>query len=173
MSGAVTAYIALGSNLGERLETLRSALRALEEADGVEVSALSALYETAPVGGPGGQGRFLNAAAEVRTRLAPLELLDLLQGIEAQHHRTREVRWDARTLDLDILYYGDKAIQTGRLTLPHPRLHERRFVLAPLADIAPDWRHPSLGATTAELLAALDPSDKDDVAQTMQKWRGA
>ena len=96
--------------------------------------------------------------------------MDLLQSIEAAHHRKREVRWGPRTLDHDILYYGDAVMETERLTLPHPRLHERRFVLAPLFDVAPELRHPRLESTTRELLAALDPEDKDDVARLDETW---
>lgn len=168
MTGApwTTAYIGLGANLGARRETLRAAIRALRAAQGVRVASVSRLYETAPVGGPEGQDRYLNAAAALETRLAPLALLDLLQSIEADHLRTREIRWGPRTLDLDILFFGDAVMASDRLILPHPRAAERRFVLQPLADIAPAFRHPTLDATVAELLRALPLSDAEDILAT-------
>ncbi len=170
---ATTTHIALGANVGDKLSTLRSALDALDQAPGVRATAVSALYETAPVGGPGGQDRFLNAAAALETTLAPLALLDLLQSVEAAHQRTREARWAPRTLDLDILFYGAQVVRSDRLILPHPRLSKRRFVLAPLADIAPALTHPALGASVAELLAALDPADEGDVVRIADDWRSA
>jgi 2-amino-4-hydroxy-6-hydroxymethyldihydropteridine diphosphokinase len=150
----VTAYIGLGSNLGQREETLRAALVELEHVDGVEVTAVSSLWETAPVGGPP-QGDYLNAAAQVRTCLAPEELLRALQGIEARFGRERGARWGPRTLDLDLLLYADAVVSTPDLQVPHPRMHERLFVLGPLCEIAPEARHPVLGRSAAELLTRL------------------
>lgn len=167
------AYIGLGANLGDKRAALESAIQAMAAADAVRVVAVSALYATAPVGGPGGQAQFLNAAARLETARAPLDLLDLLQDIETAHLRTREIRWGPRTLDLDILLYGDEEMATERLILPHPRLSERRFVLAPLADVAPDLVHPGLGASVSELLAKLDPADEGDVARIEDKWISA
>lgn len=161
---ATTAHVALGSNLGDREATLRSAVADLRAVDGVTVTAVSALYETAPIGGPDKQGPYLNAAASVETALEPLALLDLLQAIEAAHHRERVVLWGPRTLDLDLLLYGDVVMRSDRLTLPHPRLAERRFVLAPLADIAATARLPTTGARIDALFAGLPPATPADRA---------
>lgn len=169
MSG-VTAHIGAGANLGDRRATLRDAVAALQRSAEISVIAVSPLYETAPVGGPGGQDRFLNAAFCVQTTLAAAALLAVLHQIEADHERTRDVRWGPRTLDLDLLLYGDVVADAEALTLPHPRLHVRRFVLAPLADIAPDARHPLLGRTVARLLSELPDGDPGDVARLEADW---
>ncbi len=146
--------LALGSNLGARKEILSGACAALERC-GVTILRRSHLFETAPVGGPAGQPPYLNAALAAETSLAPLELLDACQRIETLFGRERHERWGARTLDVDILAYDDLQVETERITLPHPRLHERAFVLAPLLEVAPDWRHPILGETTRQLWEEL------------------
>lgn len=148
------AYIALGSNLGNRLAHLRMAVRALKDLGDVE--AVSPVYETEPVG-YADQPRFLNAVARLRTELPPHELLARLLEIERQAGRVRTFPNAPRTLDLDLILYDDMVIKTPELTLPHPRLHERAFVMRPLVDIAPDVVHPLLGLTSRELLTRLEP----------------
>lgn len=127
--------LGLGSNLGDRLDHLRRAVAALAEQD--EVTAVSDVYDTDPVGGPD-QGRFLNLVVALRTARSPHELLGLAQDLEAAAGRVREVRWGPRPLDVDILWIDGEEVDEADLTVPHPRMHERAFVLVPLADVAPD-----------------------------------
>ncbi len=148
------ALVALGSNLGDRAGYLLSGLAALGRA-GVRVLRLSRVYETEPVGPPG-QGPYLNQVAAVETELEPAELLALLLAVERAHGRVRTERYGPRTLDLDLLDYEGRILDLPGLTLPHPRLHERAFVLVPLLEVAPGWRHPRLGKSARELLLALD-----------------
>ena len=166
-------YLSLGSNLGDRRARLAQALEEMRAA-GLEVERLSSLYETEPVEPPGRRsGRwFLNCAVEIRTGLMPRQLLHCLQRIEQRLGRKRGARepqsrqkapaWmghGPRTLDMDILLYEDRVIKTAELTVPHPRLAERRFVLEPLSEIAPALRHPVSKLTVLEMFAALrDPS---------------
>ena len=147
------AYIALGSNIEPRADYLIRAMRMLNERRGVRVRRLSQLIETDPVG-PQGQGRYLNGAAEITTSLSPRELLSALMDIERDLGRRRgaEARWGPRTCDLDILLMGETVLEAAEVTIPHPRMHERAFVLRPLAAIAPDVVHPVLGLTVVELL---------------------
>jgi len=149
------AYIGLGANLGDRAGTLRAAVAALDALDGIEVVAVSAFRETDPVGYLD-QPRFLNGAAAVETVLAPRELLDGLLAVERSLGRTREgPRLGPRTIDLDLLLYGDESFDEPGLTVPHPRLHERAFALEPLGELDPGLVIPGKGPLEA-LLQKLD-----------------
>ncbi|HZZ72347.1 MAG TPA: 2-amino-4-hydroxy-6-hydroxymethyldihydropteridine diphosphokinase [Pirellulales bacterium] len=159
-ASAELALVGLGANLGDRRKTLENAIAALRAAAGVEVLAVSRWHETEPIGGPSGQANYLNGAALLRVQRSPSELLSLLHQIEAQFGRVRTENWGPRTLDLDLLLYGTRVIETADLVVPHPRLAERRFVLAPAAEIAPTLCHPVLDRTIAELLAALPAEDE-------------
>jgi 2-amino-4-hydroxy-6-hydroxymethyldihydropteridine diphosphokinase len=150
-----TVYLGVGSNLGDRRRNLEAALEALRAHPQITVSAVSAFLETEPVGGPPGQGRFLNAAAAIETDLSPAALLEELKRIERAIGRKPGPRWGPREIDLDILLYGDMILETVTLAIPHPRMRERRFVLEPLAEIAPDARDPVTGGTVRKLLALL------------------
>lgn len=145
------AYLLLGANLGDRAHTLQQAVARLAKRTGT-IRQLSPIYETAPWGLTD-QPAFLNQVVAIETTQPAEVLLGQMQAIELALGRVRHEHWGARTIDIDLLYYDDLVQQTPTLTLPHPYLHERRFTLVPLADVAPDYRHPILGKTTTELLA--------------------
>jgi 2-amino-4-hydroxy-6-hydroxymethyldihydropteridine diphosphokinase len=165
---AVTAFLGLGANLGERLTTLRGARQALASHAQVATVASSPLYETEPVGGPAKQGNYFNAVLRLTTTLSPLALLACCQSVEEAFGRRREERWGARTLDIDLLLYGSLLHDERCLRLPHPRLQLRRFVLAPLADLDPLLPHPRLGRSIGQLLLEL-PSGQA-VSLVRQEW---
>lgn len=149
------AFVGLGSNLGDREAALGRAIDLLRGVEGVDVVAVSAVRETDPVGVVE-QPRFLNGAVELRTSLSPRELLTALLAIERALGRVRdETRWGPRTIDLDLLLYGDEVVDEPGLRVPHPRLHERRFALEPLVELDPALDVPGLGRV-ADLLAELD-----------------
>ncbi len=172
----VTAFLALGSNLGDRQAFLDAAIARLRLQPGIEVDRVSSYHETDPVGGPAGQGRYLNAAAQIRTSLEPIKLLRVLLAVETQLGRVRAERFGPRTIDLDLLLYGTQVLDVHEpdceLILPHPRLHERRFVLAPLAEIAPLAVHPILQSTAKDLLARLNVNDADRPVENRRELQG-
>ncbi len=153
----VRAYVGLGSNLGDREANLHGALGMLDAREEISVVKTSSFIETEPVGGPAGQGMFLNAAAAVDTTLSPRELLGACQDVERALGRERGVRWGPRTMDIDILLYSEDVVHEPDLEIPHRRMREREFVLAPLAEIAPDALHPVLEKTAGGMLAEMCP----------------
>ncbi len=150
-----SVFIALGSNLGDRELNLLRAVAEIGKLPGSKVSALSNFYDTQPVGQVV-QGNFLNAVLRLGTRLTPQKLLSELQRIETVlFKRKRTVEWGPRVIDLDIIFYGNRILTDNALVIPHPRLHERAFVLVPLAEIAPGFIHPELGKSVDEILKGL------------------
>jgi len=149
-----SAFVGIGSNLGDREGNFRRAVELLSAEDGIDVVAVSEIRETDPVGAVE-QGPFLNGAVRIETDLAPRELLERLLAVEARLGRVRRERWGPRTIDLDLLLYGDDVVDEPGLTVPHARLHERRFALEPLSDLAPSLEIPGKGPISA-LLAELE-----------------
>ncbi|MBI5124800.1 MAG: 2-amino-4-hydroxy-6-hydroxymethyldihydropteridine diphosphokinase [Planctomycetes bacterium] len=152
-------YVAMGSNLGKRVATLGLAKEQLVTVGGLVLADSSPYYETEPESGLA-QPCFINSVLRLQTDLAPSELLQRLQRIEQALGRQRGIRWGPRTIDLDVLLYDDIVMREEALEIPHPRMHERRFVLEPLCDIAPEIRHPLLGKTARELLEGLNREDQ-------------
>ncbi len=137
MSASARCFLGIGSNIGDRLANLQLSIDELAGDSHIRVIAVSSVYETAPVGGPK-QDDFLNAVIEITTDYTPGELLGVVNGVEEQAHRVRDVHWGPRTLDIDILTYGTQVVHAPNLDIPHPRMKERGFVLAPMHDLAPD-----------------------------------
>jgi 2-amino-4-hydroxy-6-hydroxymethyldihydropteridine diphosphokinase len=164
--GRRRAFVALGSNLGDRWAQLESGLGQLPD-----VVAVSPVYETEPVGGPPGQGPYLNMVAELHTAATPFELLDAARRAEAAAGRTRSVRWGPRPLDVDILLVGDLLVDSPELQIPHPRMWERGFVLVPLADLAPEIveSHLDDGMRAGITLAGSLAPDRTSAAPTGQE----
>ena len=151
---SVSVFVGVGANVGDRAATIAAARVGLERG-GVTVVRASRLYETAPVGGPAGQGYYLNGVWEVETALGARALLDVLLAVERGLGRVRGERHGPRTIDLDLLFHGALVLKEEGLEVPHPEAHLRRFVLEPLAELAPDFVHPTRGETIAALLASL------------------
>ena len=159
-----TAYLALGSNLGQRLDQMRSALRLLE-AGGVRVRAVSHVYQNRAIGMVDADP-FLNAVVQMETTLEPELLLDLCLKVETQLGRVRTAGWSPRTIDIDVLVYGEAHVETERLQVPHPRIAERDFVLQPLVDIQPDLK--LFGRTVRELLEAMPVVELEQVSEVLR-----
>ena len=168
-----TVYIGLGSNTGDRERNIYRALKAVSGIPRLRVVKVSSLYVTSPVGPR--QRDFVNAVMKARSRLSPAELLSRLKGIETDMGRpSRHSRWGPRVIDLDILFYGRSIIDSSTLTIPHPRLHERRFVLEPLAEISPGFVHPALKQTVKSLrdrLVLTSPDQKVRIIKRKRKTR--
>lgn len=158
----VEVYIGIGSNLGDKEANCRRAIEMVGRLADTEVKAVSGFYKTDPVGVEDDQDWYINAVAVVKTALAPSELMARLLDIEERLGRKRKKRWDSRTIDLDILFWGDHVINERNLQVPHPRLHLRRFVLVPLNELAPDFVHPMLKKKMKDLLAKC-PSEGQGV----------
>lgn len=145
------AYLGLGTNLGDKEKNLKEAIRILKEHEGINIIRESSFYITEPVGYEN-QPDFLNAVVQIETNLSPFELLEACRFVENELKRERIIRWGPRIIDVDILLYEDLVIASDELSIPHPRMHERKFVLEPLAEIAPNVIHPSLKITVKKLL---------------------
>ncbi|WP_173917990.1 2-amino-4-hydroxy-6-hydroxymethyldihydropteridine diphosphokinase [Halobacillus sp. Marseille-Q1614] len=163
-----SVYIALGSNLDNRIEYLTEAVTLLDHHDGINVVRQSSIYETAPVGYIE-QNDFLNMVLEARTTLQPLELLDYCQFIEKELGRKRVIKWGPRTIDLDILAYNQENMKDERLTIPHPHLQERAFVLVPLAELDPNLYIPSVKQEAGVLLNKLPKEEVESIQVWIEK----
>jgi 2-amino-4-hydroxy-6-hydroxymethyldihydropteridine diphosphokinase len=164
----ITAFIALGSNLGDRLGHLRDAVEMLDETGSITVVAASRVYETPPIGPP--QDDYLNAVISIRTTLNADKLLRVCQGTENLGGRQRTVHWGPRTIDLDILDFGGHVMESDDLVLPHPGIAGRPFVLVPLRDVDPDWSHPVTGQTVGEMLQKHEGRKTLTVFADHDKW---
>lgn len=152
-------YIGIGSNQGDPVENCRRAIEGIVSDERNRLVRRSSFYRTEPMGRKD-QNWFVNGVALVETSLGPGEMLEFLLSLEKEIGRVRRERWGPRVIDLDILFYGEKVIDEENLQVPHPRLHERKFVLIPLKEIAPDLKHPCLGKTISQILSALEGEEK-------------
>lgn len=153
----ITAYIGIGSNLGNRAAYINKALSLLDKSPGIKITKISSIIETTALGGPENQGDHLNGVAQLQCRLSPLQLLMLMQNIETRLERARSGKWAARTIDLDLLLFGSEIIEHKNpdLWVPHPLMHQRLFVMEPLTQIAPELVHPKLNLTMKDILGSL------------------
>ncbi len=158
-SSASKAFLALGTNLGDRKANLVAAVRLLIEDSAIKLCGAASLHETSPVGGPDGQGDYYNTVISVTTSHPPVSLLQRMLAVEEEMGRVRKLQNDARIIDIDLLLFDSVEMRTPTLTLPHPRMHLRRFVLQPLAELAPDAWHPAQNATASSLLANLQTDE--------------
>ncbi len=155
------AYIGIGSNLGDRIQNTREAIRLLDDHPGIKIICMSHFYETEPLTlGGEKQNWYLNCVLKIRTVLNAIRLFQIMQDIEARLGREKSGKWTPRIIDLDLLFFDDEIIRTKILTVPHPQLHTRRFVLEPLAEIAPTLIHPIKGITAKTLLKNLEDNKK-------------
>jgi 2-amino-4-hydroxy-6-hydroxymethyldihydropteridine diphosphokinase len=157
----VISYVAFGSNMGDRNKNIERAMEFLKDLDGISIKKISAIYETDPVGGPV-QEKFLNGVVEIETSLLPDELMDRLNGIESRLGRVKTEENGPRPIDLDIIFYQDIVIDGGRIKIPHPRMHERGFVLKGLVEIAPEFLHPKLNKTVKQLYEEVTSADENN-----------
>ena len=174
-SSGEIVYVALGANLGDREAMLTAAIRAVEFESDLLLLAASPVFETAPLG-PTGQGAYLNAVMQLRVWLGPVELLHRLQSIESvlgRDRRREAERWGPREIDLDILFFGDRCIESPDLVVPHLYAHERIFVMAPMAEIAPSYVHPKLGITIKQIAHSLADSESVRAWPRPPGWPGS
>ena len=162
------AYLALGGNLGDPRQAFGNACQKLTVHPQIKLHRSSSLYRTPAIGGPAGQPDYLNAVIEIATDLEPEQLLETCLQIEATAGRTRGIRWAARTLDIDLLFIDNLTLNTESLTLPHPLIQKRHFVLLPLVEIAPDLQHPQFGCSVSRLLKDLPAAD--GITRLTEKW---
>ena len=163
MSDSHIVYISVGSNMGDRLQNCRQGITALNRSGESRIIAQSRMYMTEPVGYKD-QGWFINMVVKLETANDPFELLDIINKVQRAAGRKRDViRYGPRVLDLDIIFFGQRVIQTPRLEIPHPRMHKRRFVLQPICDIDPQFRHPILGCSVRDLLENLQDDQQEVV----------
>ena len=162
-------FLGLGSNVGDRLENLESALEKIGELPGTAVSALSSVYESAPVGYLN-QNNFLNMIARISTKFSPEQFFKNTQKIEHDLGRTRKTRWGPRTIDIDILFWGDSVISTNSLKIPHPEAENRRFVLLPLCEIAPDFLMPPNGHRVSKVLENIVDENKIELYRAKDQY---